>query len=282
MEQVTAILAAIVTRSHPCQLDLGDEDDQEDVEESSEYDWLVVDTALDVVIGLAAALGSQFGELYKLFEKPVMKSASSNEHYERSTAVGVIAEVTAHMGAAVTPYTESILKMVLRRLSDEDMETRSNAAYAAGVLVTHSTNSAVYLPAYNQILSKLEPMLHTEVARSLDNAAGCVSRMIMAHPDKVPISDVLPVLVGLLPLKEDFEENKPIYECIIALYHHQNPTVQGLTGELITVFNKVLGAPTDQLEDSTRAKLIETVKYLAKQEPSLIQGQDVLISVVRS
>lgn len=217
LEQVTTILAAIVTRSHPCQLDLGDEMDGEEVEESSEYDWVVIDTALDVVIGLSAALGTQFGELWKLFEKPVMKAASSTETFERSTAVGVIAECTQNMGAAITPYTESTLKMILRRLSDEDMETMSNAAYAAGLLVIHSTNSAAYLPSYNTILQKIEPMLYTEVARSLDNAAGCVSRMIMAHPDKVPIEGVLPVLVGVLPLKEDYEENKPIYECIIGL-----------------------------------------------------------------
>jgi hypothetical protein len=217
LEQVTTILAAIITRQHPCQLDLGDEEDQEDVEESSEYDWLVVDTALDVVIGLSMALGPQFGEIWKIFEKPVMKFASSQENYERSTSIGVIAECTAGMGAAVTPFTAPLLKLLLHRLSDEDTETKSNAAYATGLLVTHSTNTAAYISSYNQILSKLEPLLHTERARTLDNASGCVCRMIMAHPDKVPIDDVLPVLVGLLPLKDDYEENKPIYECIVGL-----------------------------------------------------------------
>lgn len=216
VEQVTTILAAIVTKSHPCQLDLGDEGD-EDLEESSEYDWLVVDTALDVVIGLAKALGSQFVEIWKLFEKPIMKYSSSNETYERSTSIGVIAECTNYMGAAITPHTATLLKLLLHRLSDEDIETRSNAAYAIGLLVTHSTNTAAYLPSYNQILSKLEPLLQTKDARAADNAAGCVCRLIMAHPDKVPIDDVLPVLVTLLPLKEDYEENKPIFECLVGL-----------------------------------------------------------------
>jgi hypothetical protein len=276
LEQVTTILAAIVTRQHPCQLDLGDDEEQEDVEETSEYDWLVVDTALDVVIGLAQALGPQFGEMWKIFEKPVMKSASSNEAVERSTAVGVIAECTASMGDAVTPYTTTILKLLLHRLTDEDPETRSNAAYATGLLVANSSNSAAYLPSYNDILAKLEPLLHTERARTLDNASGCVSRMIMAHPDKVPIDQVLPVLVDLLPLKEDYEENTPIYECIVGLYQAGNATVQELTPKLIPVFAHVLGEPKEQLEDETRAKLIEAVRYLAKQQPALLQGQDAL------
>lgn len=219
-QRCTTILAAIVTRSHPCQRDLGDdEEDRTDVgeEETSEYDWLVIDTALDVVIGLSNALGSQFAEVWKIFQKPVMKFASSQTNFERSTAVGVVAECTAHMGAGVTPYTPVLLKLLLHRLSDEDPETKSNAAYAIGLLIYHSTDSAAYLPSYNTILSKLEPLLQTQRARTLDNACGCVSRMIMAHQDKVPVDDIIPVLVDLLPLTEDYEENKPIFECITGL-----------------------------------------------------------------
>jgi hypothetical protein len=102
---------AVIRKQHPCQQDIGDDDDEfEDIQESSEYDWLVIDTAFDVVVGLAKALGPSFGELWKIFEKPIMKYASSNEGIERSTSVGAIAECTEGMGAAVTPYT-SVSKM---------------------------------------------------------------------------------------------------------------------------------------------------------------------------
>lgn len=281
IEQVSTIITAIITRGHPCQQDLGDEEDLDNTQESSEYDWLVIDTALDVIIGLSQALGPQFGEMWKLFEKPVMKFASSQESFERSTAIGVIAECTAGMGASVTPFTSTLLKLLLHRLSDEDPETRSNAAYATGLLVFHSTNSSAYLSSYNQILAKLEPLLHTQRARTLDNASGCVSRMIMAHPDKVPISDVLPVLVDLLPLKEDFEENKPIFECIVGLYQHGNETVQSLTQKLMPIFASILSPPEEQLDDETREKVKETVRYLAKQNPSLVEGSEVLSAVAR-
>lgn len=209
----------MITKSHPCQTDVGDEDDHESLEgeESSEYDWLVIDTALDVVIGLSVALGEQFTELWKVFQKPIMKYASSQTNFERSTSVGVIAECTANMESGITPYTGQILKVLLHRLSDEDSETKSNAAYAIGLLIFHSTDSNEYLPSYNNILQKLDPMLHTQAARTLDNASGCLCRMIMAHPDKVPIDEFLPTVVELLPLKEDYEENKPIYECITGL-----------------------------------------------------------------
>jgi hypothetical protein len=216
---MTTTMGAIISKAHPCQQDMGDDDDHEglDDEESSEYDWLVIDTALDVIIGVSKALGSQFSEVWKIYQKPVMKYASSQTNYERSTAVGVIAECTKNMGAGVAPFTEVLLKLLLHRLSDEDPETKSNAAYAIGLLIFHSTNSAAYLPSFNTILSKLEPLLQTRRARTLDNACGCVSRMIMAHQDKVPVDDILPVMVDLLPLTEDYEENTPIFDCIAGL-----------------------------------------------------------------
>ncbi|KAG9248048.1 armadillo-type protein [Calycina marina] len=283
LKNVSTILSSIITKSHPCQQDMGDEEDHEALEdeESSEYDWLVIDTALDVIIGLSIALGGQFAEGFNLFLKPIMKFASSQTAFERSTAIGVIAECTAHMEDAVTPHTDKLLKLLLHRLKDEDAETKSNAAYAIGLLVFHSRDSNPYLKEYNQILSLLEPLLHTEHARTLDNACGCVSRMIMAHPDKVPIDNIMPVIVEQLPLKEDFEENKPIFECITGLYQHENQSVISLTQQLLPIFASVLSEPLEQLDAETRVKVINTVKFIASKNPSLISGSETLMNAIQ-
>ncbi|KAK0617607.1 armadillo-type protein [Immersiella caudata] len=278
MKEIVTVTSTIITRSHPCQQDLGDEDEDQEVEGSSEYDWLVIDTALDVVIGLAVALGPAFAELWKVFEKPILRFASSEaENLERSTGVGVIAECASNMEAAVSPYTAKLLTLLLKRLSDADQETKSNAAYATGQLIFNSTDSATYLPHYETILRKLEPMLQIKDARIKDNAAGCLCRMIMAHPDRVPIPDVLPALVGLLPLKDDYEENTPVYQCISKLYEAGELTVQGLTPQLIPVFQAVLSPPVDQLDDETREVVRRVVGALYTAKPDLFGGnQDVL------
>lgn len=285
MEQIVTVLGTIITRCHPCQQDLGDEDEnQDDVQGSSEGDWLIIDTALDVLIGLAAALGTQFAEIWKVFQKPILKFISSNEHIERSTAVGVVAECVAYMGEAVTPYTSTLLPPLLHRLSDEDQETKSNTAYAIGQLVYHSGDEATYLPSFPQILRSLEPLLQIQAQRLQDNAAGCLCRMILANPGQVPIPEVLPALVDLLPLKEDYEENKPVYQCLhklcksthVSLHFVDdssnvrfldvagNATVQGLTPRLLPVFEQVLSPPEDQLEDETRQLVLELVSILKK------------------
>ena len=189
----------------------------DDLEETSEYDWLAIDTALDCISNLAFALGETFSQLWKIFEKPIMKFASGSESFERSTAIGVVAECIRAMGGSVTPYTNTLLKVLLHRMSDEDPETKSNAAFAIGLLQEKSTDDATILKSFNAILAKLEPLLHTHEARAMDNAAGCVSRMLMKHQDHVPIDAVLPALVELLPLKEDFEENEPVFKMIVQL-----------------------------------------------------------------
>ncbi|KAM7208388.1 Armadillo-type fold [Naviculisporaceae sp. PSN 640] len=280
MTEIVTVLTALITRSHPCQQDLGDEDEDQEVEGTSEYDWLVIDTALDVVIGLAVALGPNFAELWKIFEKPILKFASSEaENIERSTGVGVIAECAANMEAAVSPYTQKLLNLLLKRLSDPDQETRSNAAYATGQLIYNSTDSNTYLPHYETILQKLEPMLQITDARLKDNAAGCLCRMIISHPDRIPLGHVLPALVDLLPLKEDYEENTPVYECISKLYEAGEHTIQQLTPRLVPVFEAVLSPPVEQLEDETREIVRRTVAFLHNANAGLFASHPNVLSL---
>ncbi|KAF2463063.1 ARM repeat-containing protein [Lindgomyces ingoldianus] len=258
-------LLSIISKRHPCQQDLGDEGDEDILEESSEYDWLVIETAMEVITCLSVALGPSFGELWKIFEKPVMKYASSQEPTERSAAVGTIAECVGNMADACTPYTTTLLKLLLHRLSDEDPETKSNAVYGVGLLCEKSANETEILKSYPTIFSKLEPLIDAQdQARLLDNTAGCVSRLISKHPDKIPIAEVLPRLLQLLPLREDYEENKPIFSMVVKLYQANEPTIQQLTPQLMAIFEKVLGPPEEQLEDETRTQLVELVKYLHK------------------
>ncbi|ROT36421.1 karyopherin Kap123 [Sodiomyces alkalinus F11] len=264
LKQAVTVLGTIITRSHPCQQDLGDEEEEQDAEGgSSEFDWLVIDTALDVILGLATALGPDFAELWKVFEKPVLKFASSQEGLERSTAVGVIAESIKFMANAVTPFTGSLLPVLFHRLSDEDTLARSNAAYAIGQLIFHSADTNATFPRYTDILHKLEPLLQIREARLVDNVSGCICRMIDVNPDPALVEKVLPAVLDVLPLSEDFEENEPIYRCIFKLYDQQNPAVQALTPRVLPILHKVLSPPEEQLEPETRALVQKLVQGLS-------------------
>ncbi|KAL2830462.1 armadillo-type protein [Aspergillus cavernicola] len=267
LHNVIQMITDIITKKHPCQLEFADEDDDAG-EETSEFDWIVVDTALDVVSGMAAALGESFAELWKVFEKTVLRFAGSTESIERATAVGVLAECINGMGAAATQFTSSFLKLLVHRLSDEDPQTKSNAAYAVGRLVEHS-NSNEIVKEFPTILARLEQCLHQDVSRLQDNATGCLSRMILKHRESVPIKDVLPVLVNILPLTNDYEENDPLFRMICQMYKWEDATIRELTPQFLPIFQTVLCGDADQLEDERRAELIELVKWLNQMQPGV-------------
>ena len=253
-------------KKHICQQDMDGEDEEDLDVESSEYDWLVIETAMELITCLAAALGPDFGEMWQIFEKPVIKYTSGQEKVERSNSVGTIAECIGNMGSSVTPFTASLMRLLLKRIGDEDPEVRSNAAYGTGLLCKNSTDDKEVLSNYNTILGKLEPLLHDQQqARLLDNSAGCVARMIEKHPSRVPLDNVLPALVQILPLREDYEENTAVFDMIVALYQAHNPVVQGLTGQLKPILERVLGPPEDQLTEQTKAKVMELVQFLQSQ-----------------
>ena len=173
LHNVVQQITAIISKKHPCQQDFGeDEESQEALEETSEFDWIVIDTALDVLSGLAAALGESFAELWKIYEKTVLRYAGSSENLERATAVGVLAEVITGMKGAVTPFTGTFLRLLIHRLSDEDPQTKSNAAYAVGRLVEFSNADTEIIKEFPKILTKLEPCLQQEMSRLPDNTTG--------------------------------------------------------------------------------------------------------------
>ncbi|KAI6843147.1 ARM repeat-containing protein [Hortaea werneckii] len=272
LEQITALLMMLLQKQHPCQKLEEDLDEADALEaESSEYDWLAIETAMEVITALSTALGPQFSELWKIFESPVVKYTSSQERFERSASVGTIGECIEGMQDGCTAYTGRLMRVLQKRLGDEDPEVKSNAAFAIGLLCLNSNDAKEVLGNYNTILQTLEPLLAKQSAtpseheaRLLDNAAGCVSRMIKKAPQNVPLEEVLPRLVDILPLKEDFRENEPVFDMIVALYQAQNGVMQSQTERMMPVFEKVLGPPEEQLSDETKGKVQQLVQYLRR------------------
>jgi len=86
--------------------------------------------------------------------------------------------------------------------------------------------------------------------------------MIIAHPQHVPLKEVLPRLVELAPAEEDWEVNGPLFKCFIALYQKNEPTILPLTAQVIAAATKVLNEPEDHLDDETRRQVKELGEYL--------------------
>lgn len=83
-----------------------------------------------------------------------------------------------------------------------------------------------YSRQYPTIFTALHPLFHDQsLPNTTDNAAGAVARLILAHPNAVPLDQVLPVFFTALPLKADFAENEPVFACLFQLFQSNNALV---------------------------------------------------------
>ncbi|ANB11517.1 Kap123p [Sugiyamaella lignohabitans] len=320
LEKLCSEVILILSKSHHCQVQ--DEDDiydgvkpeeEEGDGENAEYDEVLTDSASDVVVQLAAALGPQFLPLFPTFFGLVSKYATSKSSQERASGIGALSEIINGLRSNVTQWTKELMQLLLHALGDADLEVRSNAAYGVGLLILYSDDVETCKSHYTTVLQKLQRLLkkvdkkkrksfgteeEDNSARSLANACGCVARMSSKYPELVPLAEVVPVLVSRLPLQDGFEENTPIFEFILKLFEQREPSIVQLRAEIVQIFNEVFqkqaelekeednknigpGSIVKPFEnDEIRAKVVALLKFLEQEQPGLVSSHPILAPVI--
>ena len=77
-------------------------------------------------------------------------------------------------------------------------------------------------------------------AGTRDNVAGAIARLISTHYSILPLDQIFPVFVNQLPLTEDTEEHKAIFESILTLYKVGHEVLKPNISALISVASTVL------------------------------------------
>ncbi|KAI9169349.1 hypothetical protein LWI28_011035 [Acer negundo] len=225
--------------------DDGDIDDDDD----TEHDEVLMDAVSDLLPAFAKSMGPHFAPIFaKLFD-PLMKfSKSSRPMQDRTMVVACLAEVAQDMGAPIAGYVDRVMPLVLKELASSEATNRRNAAFCAGELCKNGGEST--LKYYGDILRGLYPLFgESEPDDAVrDNAAGAVARMIMVHPQSIPLNQVLPVFLKVLPLKEDREESMAVYTCVSTLVLSSNPQILSLVPELVNLFAQVVVSPVETSE----------------------------------
>lgn len=99
---------------------------------------------------------------------------------------------------------------------------------------------------------------YQQLPNMTDNACGCLARMIMKNTDAVPLKDVFPTFIQALPLRQDYQENEPVYQCLMGLIKAGRPELTEHMAQLRDVFIAVLDAAekdSDILKEDTRREL---------------------------
>ncbi|XP_020631239.1 importin-4-like [Orbicella faveolata] len=249
----------------------GDDDDIDDSDQQAEFDAMLIEYAGDILPSLATAVGGQifapyFAGFLPLLLKKTRKSCSVSD---KSFAIGTISEVLLAMAHAIVPFVQHLFPVFMTSLKDEDDEVRSNAIYGLGLLAFYGGD--LITPHYQTILEALFVILsQNQPPRVVDNICGAVSRMVMANRNSLPLEKVFPGLLQCLPLKEDFEENHPVYSCIMELFSDQHPLIRQYLPQLLAVFSQVL--PSGSLQDGIRSGVVSMIQKIHQQSPQRFQN----------
>ncbi|GFY89349.1 ARM repeat superfamily protein [Actinidia rufa] len=225
------------------------ESDGEIDDDDAEHDEVLMDAVSDLLPAFANSMGIHFAPMFEKLFGPLMKFAkASRPPQDRTMVVACLAEVAQHMGAPIAGYIDTVTPLVLKELASPVATNRRNAAFCVGELCKNGGDSA--LKYYGDILRALYPLFgESEPDDAVrDNAAGAVARMILVHPQSVPLNQVLPVFLKVLPLKEDHEESMAVYSCVCNLVLSSNPQIMSLVPELVNLFAQVAASPVETSE----------------------------------
>lgn len=250
----------------PAQLDADGEDDEQP-EEASEYGSVLISAASDLVGAMATVLQHDFTDPLRQFLPALTKYYTpGRSSADRATVVGTFGEVITGMKEHITPFTNDILSVISRAVSDEDPSVRSNGCFAAGVLVQNSKQDLS--PHFPALLNALRPMFDKRASESsdeqiaTDNAVGCACRIISSKPQGLPLDQLLPVIFGCLPLRKDMAEWAPVLQSLMSLVQANDSVAVAHIDTILQLFAHVLGSSEDLLGGQLRGQCVAFVGAL--------------------
>ncbi|XP_057528872.1 uncharacterized protein LOC130807617 isoform X2 [Amaranthus tricolor] len=223
MPQLVDATLMLLNEQSACQQIESDSDDDED---DATHDEVLMDAVSDLLPAFSKAMGPHFAPVLAKLFNPLMKFAkNSRPPQDRTMVVATLAEVAQNMGSPIAGYVDAVMPLVLKELVSSDATNRRNAAFCVGEFCRNG--GEVALKYYGDILKGLYPRFgESEPDNAVrDNAAGAVARMIMVHPEAIPLNQVLPVFLKALPLREDHEESIAVYSCVCNLVLSSHPQI---------------------------------------------------------
>ena len=280
-KKVAEIAMSILEKKSLPQSDPDSDEALQDAD-SSEQENVLIGAAMDLIGALSNVLGPDFVQPLQTFLPQITKYYAPNRSVsERAATASAMGALADGMKGDITPFTQDILSVLSRAIADEDPSVRSNAVYAAGVLVEKSNQDLS--PHFAALVQAIQPSFQVasdetsdELKTLRDNAAGCLARLIIKKPEGIPLEQALPTLFSALPLLDDMAEWAPVMQMCISLLNAQNPVAMQNVDTMLQLFAHVLatgqGDTEDVLGSTLRGQCVAFISHLNTSIPDKIQA----------
>ncbi|XP_076111369.1 importin-4-like isoform X2 [Mytilus galloprovincialis] len=271
VQGATGAILARMKEAFTNKLSCQDEDTLEDDDQQAEFDGMLIESAGDVLPVMAKLLGGDiFLPFFRSFLVDLLKRLKETSSVsEKSFAVGTLAETLLACGQVSVNFVDPLYPLFMKMIRDEDEEVRSNSIFALGVLMANSGDKL--FSHYTQVLKTLFAILNKEGnPRVIDNVCAATCRMISTHKSALPLEQVIPVIVQCLPLKEDFEENETVYNCLLQLYSDDIEIIKAYIPKILESISCVVG--TEKVKQDVQSTLVHFVKDVSVKYPGDYQA----------
>uniref|UniRef100_A0A3P9JT31 Importin 4 n=1 Tax=Oryzias latipes TaxID=8090 RepID=A0A3P9JT31_ORYLA len=275
LREICSVIREVLTKKTPCQG--GDPDDTDDEDQQAEFDAMLQEFAGEGIPLLASSVpADQFAPfLNDLLPLIMSKTKSSCTVADRSFSIGTIGEilqalVNAPGGRGLAGrLSNRLLPVLVAGVKDSDAEVRNNSVFGLGCLAEAA--GPIVVSDYPTMLSVFSNLLAKESdQRVIDNLCAALCRMIMSNIDAVPLKQVVPALVKHLPLKEDMEENKTVFKCLVMLYKHSPDMVVELMKPIVAASSYAAGHK--DVDQETQSMLVALIRQFAQNHSADFQA----------
>ncbi|XP_004081009.1 importin-4 isoform X1 [Oryzias latipes] len=275
LREICSVIREVLTKKTPCQG--GDLDDTDDEDQQAEFDAMLQEFAGEGIPLLASSVpADQFAPfLNDLLPLIMSKTKSSCTVADRSFSIGTIGEilqalVNAPGGRGLAGrLSNRLLPVLVAGVKDSDAEVRNNSVFGLGCLAEAA--GPIVVSDYPTMLSVFSNLLAKESdQRVIDNLCAALCRMIMSNIDAVPLKQVVPALVKHLPLKEDMEENKTVFKCLVMLYKHSPDMVVELMKPIVAASSYAAGHK--DVDQETQSMLVALIRQFAQNHSADFQA----------
>jgi hypothetical protein len=247
----------------------------------------LVESMFCLISSVAKAAGPKFQAHFDSLLPHILKFTDVCRPYvDRTASIGCLSECFVEMGPSCVKHAPVMLKLLSEGLRDASAvnSVRRNCAYALGTFI--SATGTQLVDHFKEFLQWLRPLCirpenqgFEDGGADVDNALTAVCHMIRASPEHVPLSEMLPIILAAMPIREDFGEAVNIYKCLYELLQASNPTaISCLTPILACFGNELLvtskrvsfdSTPTANDDIVPKDLVVEQLKLLASSSISM-------------
>eukprot|EP01132_Coremiostelium_polycephalum_P009129 gene9129-11185_t len=199
----------------------GQQDEDYVDEEDEDEDFRLIEGAAECIIEVALSLGSRFKQYLELILPFLFKLTKPKIHHSmRACIIGALAECIKAIESDFSNHFDALFKLSIQGLTDESSKVKRTSLYLLGVIIKSSVIAKQ--DHFNLALQKISPIImnsQNESEEVIDNAIGCLSRLILTNYSFVPVDQILPVYLSKLPIKCDLDEIDTVVSTFTLLFN---------------------------------------------------------------